>query len=87
MESEIAHRTLVVLSKALRDTDYVGWFRQQRIVGAVLTSVGGDPQADECDRLETRLVKVLRAEFVHDVHQSVQIKICRHEEINKFEQL
>jgi hypothetical protein len=87
MEPHIAQKTLVVLSKTLRDTDYVGWFRQERIVGAVLTSVRGDPQADECDGLETRLLKVLGAELVHEVSQSVQIEICRHQDIKKFEQL
>ena len=86
MEPEIAHRTLVVLSKTLRDTDYVGWFRHERVVGAVLTSLRADPQADECDLVETRLVKALRAEFVREVNSPMQIKVCRYEDIDKFEQ-
>jgi hypothetical protein len=41
---EVASRLFAALARSLRDTDVIGWYREQRIAGAVLTDLGDAPQ-------------------------------------------
>lgn len=41
----VASRLFAALADSLRDTDVIGWYREQRIAGAVLTDLGDAPQA------------------------------------------
>lgn len=42
---DTASRLFGALGQSLRDTDVIGWYRDQRIAGAVLTDLGEAPQA------------------------------------------
>jgi hypothetical protein len=42
---DMAARVFSGLAESLRDTDVIGWYREQRIAGAVLTDLGDAPQA------------------------------------------
>jgi hypothetical protein len=42
---DVASRLFAALAAALRDTDVIGWYRDRRIAGAVLTDLGDAPQA------------------------------------------
>jgi len=42
---DVASRLFAALAESLRDTDVIGWYREQRIAGAVLTDLGASPQA------------------------------------------
>ena len=39
MESNLAKTVIAALSRSLRDTDYIGWYRAGLVVGGVLTVV------------------------------------------------
>jgi hypothetical protein len=41
----VASRLFAALAESLRDTDVIGWYREERIAGAVLTDLGDAPQA------------------------------------------
>ena len=41
---DVASRLFAALAASLRDTDVIGWYREQRIAGAVLTDLGDAPQ-------------------------------------------
>ena len=41
---DVASRLFAALAASLRDTDVIGWYREQRIAGAVLTDLGEAPQ-------------------------------------------
>jgi len=45
VDDEVASRLFAALAEALRDTDVIGWYREHRIAGAVLTDLGEGPQA------------------------------------------
>ena len=60
LNSELASKTISVLSVSVRDTDYVGWYRQGRILGVLLTSLRSDSASEGCDNFKIRLVDRLR---------------------------
>jgi hypothetical protein len=41
---DVASRLFAAVAASLRDTDVIGWYREQRIAGAVLTDLGEAPQ-------------------------------------------
>jgi hypothetical protein len=41
---DVASSLFAALAASLRDTDVIGWYREQRIAGAVLTDLGEAPQ-------------------------------------------
>ncbi len=43
----------------LRETDCVGWYREERIAGAVLTPLGDTPQLDVCQAVVQRVTAAL----------------------------
>jgi hypothetical protein len=45
MDPDIESRLFAAITGSLRDTDVIGWYREHRIAGAVLTDVGEAPQA------------------------------------------
>jgi hypothetical protein len=55
-EVELAGKTISVLSRSCRETDYVGWYRQDRILGVLLPTLRRDSVVDGCTNLKTRLV-------------------------------
>ena len=69
-----AARLFAALTEALRDTDVIGWYREQRVAGAVLTDLGDAPQ-DIVPHITARVREVLRREFPSDVAPQVQVRV------------
>ena len=57
IESPIAERLFVDLATCLRETDFVGWYRVERAIGAVLTqrADGEAPRTEIAPRLRARI--------------------------------
>jgi hypothetical protein len=51
------------LTRSLRETDVVGWYRDGRIVGAMLTHLGDGTPEDVSRELCTRMTQTLRADL------------------------
>ncbi|HEY7292597.1 MAG TPA: hypothetical protein VH583_22360 [Vicinamibacterales bacterium] len=62
MEGEVAGNVFAGLSQALRETDFIGWYREGRVAGAVLAQHADSPD-----------VRVALA-----VSQRVKDQICAH---------
>lgn len=69
-----------VLSHCLRETDYIGWYRDGRVVGGVLTAIGKESGADQIESLRARIVDNLRHELGEKDSGGVQVRICSCEE-------
>lgn len=69
-----AARLFSALSESLRDTDVIGWYREQRIAGAVLTDLGDAPQAI-VPHITDRVRQILRRDFPSDVAPQVQVRV------------
>ena len=56
MDSHIVKSVMAALSRSLRETDYIGWYHDGRIVGAVLTVLEQESMAQVSTHLQSRLV-------------------------------
>ena len=61
----------------VREVDFIGWFREGRVAGAVLTQ-GADPLAPEVSRrISQRLTETLRGRVPADVARRVQVRVLQ----------
>ena len=83
-DSELADKTISVLSSSCRDTDYIGWYRQGRILGVLLTALRPDSTGEGCDNLTTRLVDGIRSARTFTDDLSLQIRMLELRELAAF---
>jgi GGDEF domain-containing protein len=76
--SQIPHAAAVRLFKrlalCLRETDFVGWYREERVAGAVLTQRPDTPSTDASQQVVERVRQALGEEFESDVSR-LQVRI------------
>ncbi len=82
--SDLAHKTTSVLSSSCRDTDYIGWYRQGRILGVLLTALRPDFAGDGYDNLKARMVDSLRGTLTFTDDHSLQIRMLELSELTAF---
>lgn len=82
--SELADKTISVLSGSCRDTDYIGWYRDNRILGVMLTALRPDSARDGRDSLMARLVGSLRGVLPSTDGHSLQIRVLEQSELTTF---
>jgi hypothetical protein len=85
MAPDTAARLFAGLRLCLRDTDFVGWYRQERVVGAVLTQRPDPAMADGVSRLRERVSRTLGAQLPKNLADRLQLHIHQlpgmHEEL------
>jgi len=84
MKRELSGRILAVLSASLRKTDQIGWYREGKIMGALLTHMGSEVGLGQCRVLVGRLNPMLQAELP-DTYESLRLNICTPEEVLEFD--
>jgi hypothetical protein len=83
--SELAGKTISVLSTGCRDTDYIGWYRQYLILGVLLTALRPDSSGDDgCDYLKTRVMDRLHSVLIPMVDHSLQIRVLDDSDLTTF---
>ena len=70
-----ADRLFSVLPLCLRETDFVGWYLDGRVAGAVLTQHERPIAADLCDVTRRRICGELDKHFLSDLAQSLQVRV------------
>ncbi|HEV8326529.1 MAG TPA: hypothetical protein VGQ08_03530 [Nitrospiraceae bacterium] len=85
MDSHIAKEVMAALSRSLRETDYIGWYRDGYIVGAVLTVLVQEPMAQVASNPQKRLVEILRAKLGVEETSCLQVRVCQHHELEDIE--
>ena len=85
MDSHVATTVMAALSRSLRETDYIGWYCDGRIVGAVLTVLVQESLELVAGHLQKRLVEILRAELGVEETSRLQIRVCHHHELQGIE--
>ena len=65
------------LSLCLRETDFVGWYRQERVAGAVLTQRPDMPQANVAKHVAKRVRRALSEQLEADVSSRLQVRVYR----------
>lgn len=71
---EVASRLFAALARSLRDTDVIGWYREQRIAGAVLTDLGDAPQII-MPAITQRVRAFLQCDLPGDIASLVQVRL------------
>ena len=85
MNPHVAKTVIAASFRSLRETDYIGWYRDGRIVGAVLTVLAQESMAQVSTHLQSRLVETLRAELGIEEISRLPIRICQHHELEGIE--
>jgi hypothetical protein len=75
VESGVAARLFSGLQQSLRDTDFVGWYSDGRVAGAVLTQPADVSGADAIGRVTPRVTAALRARLPRRVVRRLQVRV------------
>lgn len=82
--AELADKAFSLLSRCCRDTDHIGWYRQDYIVGVLLTTVQRDSSVDGCKTLRARLTDRLWAGLTVTEAHSFQMHVLELGELTTF---
>ena len=82
IDRDVVDTVVGALFRAVRETDYIGWYLGGRIVGAVLTVLGRDSEVEVSTRIQQRVMGILRTEISAEKYGRLQIRICQHHELD-----
>jgi hypothetical protein len=85
MDSHVAKTVIAASFRSLRETDYIGWYRDGRVVGAVLTVLVQESMAQVSTHLQPRLAENIRGKLGVEEISRLQIRVCRHYELESIE--
>ena len=85
MDSHVAKTVMAELPRSLRETDYIGWYRDGRIVGAVLTILVQESMAPVASHLLKRLAEVLQSELSIEASRRLQFRVHPHDGLEGIE--
>ena len=80
IDPAVARKLFSGLWLHLRDSDFVGWYREERVAGAVLTELGDAPFREVPRLVGQRVRGVLRESLPSDVARRLQVHVYRHPE-------
>ena len=75
LEPSVGAKVLTSLAQTLRDTDVVGWYREGRVVGVILTHLGDAPLVDVYRQMTERTVETLRAHLPDSITQRLDVRL------------
>jgi hypothetical protein len=85
MDRGVVDTVVQALFSALRETDYIGWYLEGRMIGGVLTVLGQDSAVEVSGRIQQRLMDILRVELSVEENSRLQIRVCQHHELEGIE--
>ena len=85
MDRDVVDTVVEALFRTVRETDYIGWYLDGRIVGGVLTVLGQNSEVEVSTRIQQRLMEIFRAEVSAEKNGRLQIRICQHHELEGIE--
>lgn len=83
MTEALSFQVMAVLDGGLRATDSIGWYREGKLVGALL-AVERESFMRQCQLLECRLSGMLHDE-IPEASDSLRIKICTPDEVQEID--
>ena len=85
MDRHVVDTVVKALCRSLRETDYIGWYVEGRMVGGVLTVLGQDSAVEVSGRIRQCLMDILRVELRVEENSRLQIRVCQHHELEGIE--
>jgi len=81
LESSFGKIVMASLSQSLRDTDYVGWYRQGLVIGGVLTVVGRNSAAGLFNPYQRKLLQHFEARLGVEEASRLRVLVCHPHEL------
>jgi hypothetical protein len=75
IDAVTADKLFSVLSRCLRETDFIGWYREGRVAGAVLTQHAETDGDDLSDGVRERIGRALREGLPSDLARQLQARV------------
>jgi hypothetical protein len=75
IDSADGSRVFAGLASSLRDTDVIGWYRERRIAGAVLTHFGDAALADVSRQAAERVTRTLRRDLPEAIARRLKVRL------------
>jgi len=72
-----ATRLFKGLKESLRDTDVMGWYRQDRVAGAVLSERAETPEPGISDLVQRRVGERLRQQLPTKIARSLRVRVIQ----------
>ena len=73
----LARKLFKGLCNALRETDLIGWYREEHIAGAVLGAPGGQSWAEVSTIVTQRIDRILSESLPASVCDRLQVRVCQ----------
>jgi hypothetical protein len=77
IDDATATKLFSALWLCVRETDFIGWYRDRRVVGAVLTQRGDVQEAVVSGQVRHRVAATLRESLAPEMAEAVQIRLYR----------
>ncbi|MEP6890157.1 MAG: hypothetical protein ABI955_05615 [Nitrospirota bacterium] len=85
MDRDMVDTVVTALFRTLRETDYIGWYREGRIVGGVLTVLGQDSAVKVSVRIQQRVMEILGVDVSVEKNSRLQIRTCQYHALEGIE--
>jgi hypothetical protein len=77
METTVAANIFSTLVRTLRETDLIGWYRNGRVIGVVLTHLGDAPLHETTRQMSARVKAALSADLSPEAMASLKVRLYR----------
>jgi hypothetical protein len=71
----VAPKLFSALWLCLRESDFIGWYREERVAGAVLTELGDGPATEVSCLVGQKIGRVLRERLPSDVARRLRVRV------------
>jgi hypothetical protein len=71
----VAAKVFATLALSLRETDSVGWYRRERVAGALVTELGEGPRPEVVELVRQKVKERLRQSLGGDLGRSLRLRI------------
>ena len=75
--SSVAARMFSGLALCVREIDFIGWYRTDRVAGAVLTQGSGAPEPDAARRICDRVTDFLGSRLSSSIVERLQVRVLQ----------
>jgi len=73
-EPALSKKLFAALSPCVRETDFIGWYRQAQVIGVVCTQLDDTQGTNVSDVMVDRLQKAMRDEFPKDIADRMHVR-------------
>ena len=77
LQPALADRLFTALSGCVREIDFIGWYRMDRVIGAVLTQGSEGTSPEVCQQIGERAAAIMSHELPGDLRRRVQVRVLQ----------